>query len=320
MRILTLVPGGISDQLLFFPTLETLRQTYPQSSIDVLVEPRAKAAYRLCPQVREVLLFDYRDQYGLADYLNILGVIRDREYEIAISLTNRPAINLLLWLNGVPNRIGYENNGSWFLSEQVPRPTEGYLADNYHALVKGLKIAPPCPPLKLTLNRDDIDWAQMEQQRLNIKDSGYILLYAGGSDLSISQGLETVYPLESWLEIIQGIRHQQPDLPIVAIQGELDEDWVLALKAMDNNLKVSRTADIGKMAAMIAGANLLLATESVPLQLAVAVGTYTLSLLVPSLPKRVLPSRGELHRYIEANTGKVADITPETVLKKIWGR
>jgi len=44
---------------------------------------------------------------------------------------------------------------------------------------------------------------------------------------------------------------------------------------MDNNLKVSRTADIGKMAAMIAGANLLLATESVPLQLAVAVGTYT---------------------------------------------
>ena len=65
---------------------------------------------------------------------------------------------------------------------------------------------------------------------------------------------------------------------------------------------------------------LLLATESVPLQLAVAVGTYTLSLLVPSLSKRVLPSGGELHRYIEANTGKVADITPETVLKKIWGR
>ena len=73
MRILTLVPGGISNQLLFFPTLETLQQTYPQSSIDVLVEPRAKAAHRLCPQVREVLLFDYRDQYGLADYLNILG-------------------------------------------------------------------------------------------------------------------------------------------------------------------------------------------------------------------------------------------------------
>jgi ADP-heptose:LPS heptosyltransferase len=318
MRILTLVPGGISDQLLFFPTLETLSQTYPQATIDVLVEPRAKAAYRLCPQIREVLLFDYRDQYGLADYLNLLGIIRDREYEIAISLTNRPAINLLLWLNGVPVRVGYQNNGGWLLSEQVPGQTEGYLADNYHALVKGLKISAPCPPLKVTLNRDDIDWAEMEQKRLNIKDSGYILLYGGGSDLSISQGLETVYPLESWLQIIQAIRKQQPDLPIVAIEGDLDEAWVLSLKSMDNDLKVSRTADIGKMAAMIAGANLLLSTESVPLQLGVAVGTYTLSLLLPSLPKRVLPSGTELHRYIEASTAKIADITPETVLKKIW--
>jgi ADP-heptose:LPS heptosyltransferase len=319
MRVLTLVPGGISDQLLFFPTLETLSQTYPQATIDVLVEPRAKAAYRVCPQVNEVLLFDYRDQYGLAEYLNLLGVIRDREYEIAISLTNRPAINVLLWLNGIPKRVGYKIDGAWLLSEQVPLKTDGYLADNYHDLVQGLKIQASCPPLKVTLNRDDIDWAEMEQKRLNIKDSGYIILYGGGSDLNIAQGLETIYPLESWQQIIQGIRAKQPDLPIVAIEGDRDEAWVLALKALDNNLKVSRTADIGKMAAMIAGANLLLSTESVPLQLAVAVGTYTISLLVPPLPTRVLPSSGEVHRFIQSHTSKVADISPETVLKKIWG-
>jgi ADP-heptose:LPS heptosyltransferase len=319
MRILTLVPGGISDQLLFFPTLETLSQTYPQATIDVLVEPRAKAAYRVCPQVKEVLLFDYQDQYGLAEYLNLLGIIRDREYEIAISLTNSLAINLLLWLNGVPTRVGYKINGTWLLSEQVPFKTEGYLADNYHDLIKGLNIQVPCPPLKVTLNRDDIDWAEMEQKRLDIKDSGYIALYGGGSDLSISQGLETVYPLESWLQVIQGIRSKQPDLPIVAIEGDRDEAWVLSLKAMDNNLKVSRTADIGKMAAMVAGANLLLSTESVPLQLAVAVGTYTITLLVPPLSSRVLPSAGEVHRFIQSNTGKIVDIYPETVLKNIWG-
>jgi ADP-heptose:LPS heptosyltransferase len=319
MRILALVPGGISDQLLFFPTLETLSQTYPQATIDVLVEPRAKAAYRVCPQVNEVLLFDYRDQYGLAEYLNLLGIIRDREYEIALSLTNRPAINLLLWLNGVLNRVGYQTDGAWLLSTQVPFKTEGYLADNYHDLVKGLNISAPCPPVKVTLNRDDIDWAEMEQKRLNIKDSGYIVLYGGGSDLNISQGLETLYPLDSWQQIIQGIRSQQPDLPIVAIEGDRDEAWVLSLKAMDNDLKVSRTADIGKMAAMIAGANLLLSTESVPLQLAVAVGTYSIALLVAPLSTRVLPSAGEVHRFIQSDTGKVADIAPETVLKKIWG-
>ena len=41
MRILALVPGGIGDQILFFPTLENLKTQYPNSTIDVMVEPRA---------------------------------------------------------------------------------------------------------------------------------------------------------------------------------------------------------------------------------------------------------------------------------------
>ena len=77
MRILALVPGGIGDQLLFFPTLESLKNQYPQAAIDVIVEPRAKSAYRVCPYVHEVLLFDFKDRNGLADYLNLLGIIRD---------------------------------------------------------------------------------------------------------------------------------------------------------------------------------------------------------------------------------------------------
>ncbi|NEO28783.1 MAG: glycosyltransferase family 9 protein, partial [Kamptonema sp. SIO4C4] len=56
MRILALVPGGIGDQILYFPTLATLKQQYPDAAIDVLVEPRAKAAYRVCQNVNEVLL------------------------------------------------------------------------------------------------------------------------------------------------------------------------------------------------------------------------------------------------------------------------
>ncbi len=63
-----------------FSTLESLKKQYPQAVIDVIVEPRAKSAYRVCPYVHEVLLFDFKDRNGLADYLNLLGIIRDREY------------------------------------------------------------------------------------------------------------------------------------------------------------------------------------------------------------------------------------------------
>ena len=68
MRILALVPGGIGDQILFFPTLDDLRAYYPEAEINVIVEPRAKGAYRVCKSVDEVLTFDFKDRNGLADF------------------------------------------------------------------------------------------------------------------------------------------------------------------------------------------------------------------------------------------------------------
>lgn len=92
----------------FFPTLQTLRQQYPQAAIDVLVEPRAKAAYRVCKNVDNVLIFDYRDRSSLADYLNLLGIIRDREYDASLSLGTAWVVELIMWLNGIPTRVGYQ--------------------------------------------------------------------------------------------------------------------------------------------------------------------------------------------------------------------
>jgi ADP-heptose:LPS heptosyltransferase len=42
MRIVVLVTGGIEEQILLFPTLETLKQQYPSGAIDVIAPPSAK--------------------------------------------------------------------------------------------------------------------------------------------------------------------------------------------------------------------------------------------------------------------------------------
>ena len=58
MRVVALIPGGIGDQILFFPTLDDLKRIYPDAQIDVVVEPRSKGAYRVSKSIHEVLLFD----------------------------------------------------------------------------------------------------------------------------------------------------------------------------------------------------------------------------------------------------------------------
>ncbi|MDY6784081.1 MAG: glycosyltransferase family 9 protein [Cyanobacteriota bacterium] len=319
MRILALVPGGNGDQVLFFPTIETLKQNYPQAAIDVLVEPRTKPAYRVCPLVNEVLTFDYQDRSGLADYLNLLGMLRDREYDIVLSATSSWVLDLLLWLNGIEMRVGYQTSGSVFLTNRVPYHTQQYAAQRYHDLLAGIGLQTSCPSLSVTVPKADIEWAETAQKLLDIKESGYILVYSQGKESHSKENPpELVYPLQSWLQILTEIQDKQPDVPIVLLRGQRNQQFIADMVAGNPALKVASPPDPGKMAALIAGANLLLCTDGGPLQLAVAVGTYTIALCGATQRKKRLPPSGGKFIAIESPSRAIADIAPVNVLEKIW--
>ncbi|MFN6559565.1 MAG: glycosyltransferase family 9 protein [Nostoc sp. ChiSLP01] len=318
MRVVALVPGGIGDQILFFPTLDDLKRYYPNAQIDVVVEPQAKAAYQVSKSVHEVLAFDFKDRNSLADWGNLVGTIRDREYDVAIAVGQSWSIGLLLWLTGIPIRIGYQGKGSIYLTQAVPFKPSQYGAAAYHELLQPLGINTPVPELAVNVPKPDIEWAQKEQKRLGVHETGYVLIHGCSEQLSQAKEQDKIYPVESWQQIIQDFQHKQPDLPVVAIKGAEDDQFVRSLLRSSPDVKVSAPSDIGKLTAMIAGANLLLSTDSAALQLSVAVQTYTIALFGPTDPAKLLP-KNDKFLAIKSPTGKTADISPKTVLEKIWG-
>ena len=323
MHVLAFVPGGIGDQLLFFPTLDSLSRMYPQITIDVVVEPRAVGAYRASKLFHarslQILPFDFKDRNGLADWSNLLGIIRDREYDCVVSLGRSWGVGLMLWMTGVSKRVGYGGGlGEIFLTDKVPLKSEQYAAHLYHDLLQGLKIDVPCPAIEVGLLKEDLDWAKAEQKRLGVADSGYILIHGGSSQLARSKGIDKIYPVASWQQIIQEMQQRQPDLPIVVLQGPEDREWVRQLAEVTTDVRFCSPKDIGKLAATIAGANLMLCTDSAPMHISVGVQTYTIALFGPTDPQKLLPNN-EKFSGIKSPTGKMADIAPETVLKKIFG-
>lgn len=319
MRIVALVPGGIGDQILFFPTLDDLKRNYPDAEIDVVAEPRSLGAYRICKSASDVLRYDFKDRNSLTEWVDLIGNIRDREYDVAICAGQRPIVGMMLWLSGVPNRVSYQGGGNLFLTNSVPLKTEQYVAAMYHDLLKGLGISTPCPELTINVPKSDIDWAEKEQQRLGIKDSGYVLVHGGSSQLSSTKGSAQTYPVQSWRQVIQNLQQRQPDLPIVVlVQTAEDEQLVRSLKEMFPDLKVTAPPDIGKTSAIIAAANLLLCTDSAPMHLAIAVQTYTIALFGMTDPKKLIPPSDRVIA-IKSPTGKLSDIAPQTVLERVWG-
>ncbi|HEY9854057.1 MAG TPA: glycosyltransferase family 9 protein [Leptolyngbyaceae cyanobacterium] len=320
MRVVALVPGGIGDQILFFPTLDDLKRNHPEAEIDVVVEPRSKGAYRICKSVQDVIPFDFKDRNSLADWGNILGTIRDREYDIALSLGKSWLVGLLLWMTGIPVRVGYAGSpgSTIFISNPVTLKTEQSAASMYHDLLSGLGIHTACPDLSINVPKQDIQWAEAEQKRLGIGESGYVLIHGGSSELSKEKGIDKLYPTTHWREIIQDFQQRQPDMPVVVVQGPDDVPYVSQLLQSFSNLKVTAPADIGKLAATIAGANLMLCTDSAPMHLGVAVQTYTIALFGPTDPSKLLPKSDRV-LTIKSPTGKMADISPQEVLQKVWG-
>jgi ADP-heptose:LPS heptosyltransferase len=312
MRVIALVPGSIDNQIIFFATLDDLKRYYPHAQIDVVVEPKSKAAYRVSKSVHDVLTFDYKDRNSLADWGNFVGMIRDREYDVAIIVGQSWFVGFLMWLTGITTRIGYQGQGAVFLNHRITPNLSQYVAKMYHDLLKPLKIDTDCPALSVNVPKIDIEWAQGEQKRLGVNETGFILINGGGTSL------DTTYPGENWRQIIEACQQKQPDLPIVVIKEANNEPFVKSLLESCDNIQVTSPEDIGKLTAIIAGASLMLSVENSYLQLSVAVETYTIALLNSTESLKLLPT-SEKVLTITSHTGKVADISPQIVLEKIWG-
>jgi len=318
MRLIALIPGGIGDQILFFATFDDLKRYYPNIKIDVVVQPRSKAAYRVSKSVHEVFTFDYKDRNSLADWGNLVGTIRDHEYDVAITLDQSWFVGLLIWLTGIRLRIGYQGKNAAFLTHIISWRKNEYRAQLYHDLIQPLNINTACPELAVTILKQDIEWAQQEQKRLGVHETGYILINGNTASVSIPWADDISYPVESWQQIIQSCQQKQPNLPVVAIQEADDEYFISPLLSISPHLLVTAPSDIGKLTAIIGGASLLLSIDNAALQLSVAVQTYTIALFGPTEPASVLPIN-EKFLAIKSTTSKTRDILPEKVLEKIWG-
>lgn len=322
MRILAIVPGGISDQLLFFPALEDIKRVYPNAEIGVVVEPKASPAYRVSRIVDTVIPFAFSAANSPSDWANLLGNVRDREYEVVLTTDLSWSMGLLLWLSGVPTRVTLEGTSApYFYTSVLPdssKASSQYQADRYHDLLSAIGIEGPTPALSVNVPEKDLAWAKDLRDRLNLKD-GYVLMYPGPDTGSAEAGAR--FPVSSWQSVIADFREKQPQMPIVLLQTEGSIPQINALRVGDDKLVVANAENLGQAAAVIAGADLLLTPDSYVMQLSTALSVFTLALFGKNKPEEMLPPiKGEETRFlgIASKTNLIADIPPATVLEKVW--
>jgi ADP-heptose:LPS heptosyltransferase len=319
MRVLALIPGGLSQQFLFLPTLDALKHRYPHAEVDVVAEPIAVTAYQVSQTVNRVIPFSFSGRKGGADWVNLLGTTRDREYDVGLAASSDRWNGLLLWMMGIETRIGFAGRSNFLLTQAIPVPAAPYSTTTYHKLLQGLGITAPCPELKVSVSPADIAWAASERQRLGLSpDQGYILIDGGLSQSTTASGTISGYNNKDWQKIFQGIEKQQPDISLVMVQDPAERAGIVAMRQEFPQLLVTAPENVGKLAALLMASNLVLCRAGVLMYLAAAVQAYAAVLFRDSDPEHLLPTSDRLLK-IKSATDSIGDISPTTILQKIWG-
>jgi len=104
MRVLFLVPGGLSAQLEVLPAAAKVAEAL-KAQVQVACDPKAAAAWSLLPALEKVIPFAFDDGPSLADWANLLGNVREPDFQACINLAQGRQVDLMLSMSHIPNRV-----------------------------------------------------------------------------------------------------------------------------------------------------------------------------------------------------------------------
>ena len=96
MRALFLIPGDGVDQLQALPAVAATADALG-FAIQVACPPEQAPIWKLLPVVEKVIPFTYGDA-SLADWTNLLGCVRDPDFQVAVNLAPSRQMDLMLSL------------------------------------------------------------------------------------------------------------------------------------------------------------------------------------------------------------------------------
>lgn len=302
-KLLVINFGGIGDEILFLPTLKTLREEFPHSHLTLLLEPRSRSVRELTDLVDEVLEFDIKKRpLMISDLLALLGLMREGNYQTVISSGSSPLVAILLFLSGIPRRIGYDSGplSRKLLSRAVRLNRNQYAADMYHDLVQGLGLpSKPVVPEVLTPKHSLVSMEKFLAEceaKANVKPGLRLILHPGTSLLALQKGLIKTWSAECWAALIQRLL-QLKELEIIlaggpddaAIIGEIRQRLESETLSPSFFTAYGATKNLSDLAALIQLSDLLVCVDSAPMHIAVGLNKPLLALFGPTDHGKLLP-------------------------------
>ena len=129
----------IGDAILTLPAVFSIRATYPQAHIAVLVKPWVADIYELFSVVDEIIIYENKFDTP-AGVFRLARMLKRKNFDAAILLQNAIEAAIIVLAAGIPLRAGYDSDARGLLLDVEHEPDVG--AGTFRAVEQAAQPGP----------------------------------------------------------------------------------------------------------------------------------------------------------------------------------
>ena len=278
-KILFINFGGLGDEILFLPTIQSVKKEFPNSEITLALEERSKGITSLTDVIDNTLIANIKNKNKYFELLKLLTKIWTRKYDIVISSGSNKFISIFLAMTFIKEKYGY-NTGKLsekFLTKPVNLNKNQYAVQMYHDLARTItSINTELPSLSI-------------QKKPTLTNS--VLIHPGVSKLSVQQGMIKTIPAIEWAKVVETLADSGKN--VLLIGGPDDKECIEKITQLVPAEKFENlygtTKNLKDLAELISSTEKFLCSDSAPLHVAVALGIKTYVIFGSTDDKKLIP-------------------------------
>jgi lipopolysaccharide heptosyltransferase II len=288
---------AIGDVLLTTPVLRALKQAWPRALLTMVVGDKSRPVLEGNPHLDAILSFPevwwFKRQW--AKIWQLTRSYRRLPKEMLILFHASPLLHLWGWLLGAPVRVGFDTDGSGIsLTHRVRLDLQGrrYLGEVNLDLVRALGLPAGKAEPEIFLSTGELA-AGARLLAAAPRGRWLVGLAPGGGQNPLEQIAVKHWPASHYTQLLEQLASASPitavllgDRQDVQVDGIARSLEAMGLQVL--NLK-GRTS-LRDLAAVISHLDLLIANDSAPMHLAVALRTPVLALFGPTAAEALFPA------------------------------
>ena len=309
-RICIVMMSAVGDAVHVLPVINAIKRRNNAAHITWVLQPGPASLVRGHKSVDEIVIFDRAK--GTGGMREVIGNLRTRKFDLLIDLQVYFKAGVITAFSGAPRRLGFDRararDMNWlFTTERIRAHPVQHVQDQYFEFLRHLGIEPEPVEWEIGPRGDELEWQAQFRSKFDRPIAAIVVATSKPQKdwmpdrwAAVCDILDAQYRLQPVL--VGGTSQRERDAASAIISGSRPQIF----SALGSGLR--------NLVAILDASELVLAPDTGPLHMSVALNRPVISLMGYTDPRRTGPYRRFHDLIIDVfhDSGEIGPVTMDT--------